>query len=177
MAARRIFFHTDSRVPAGLAIVALSMVLLVLGFSAREAWSIQRFWPLLVVGFGVLRIVEPWRRIGGWILLVVGGIVQLSNLGVFGLPQRELVRYWPLIVVLVGLWELVKARSVGAKVEGIAVVLLGSWLQLSYLGAPQISSYRTWPLVLAAIGAWMVWRGYSSYRAACGSDADSNSFR
>ena len=149
----------DSRIPLGLAIVAAGAVLTALSFSTHQSWSIQRFWPLLVVGFGLLRIAGQSRQIAGWILLIVGGAVQLSNLGLFVLPGREVVRYWPVIVVLVGLRVLVWSRSPGAKVEGFAVAFLGVWLQLSYFGATHISSYRPWPLALAGIGGVMVWRG------------------
>jgi hypothetical protein len=160
-----LFSWIDSRVPAGLAIVALGIVLGVLSVSAPETWSIQRFWPLLVVGFGVLRIAEPSNRIEGGILVMVGVAVLLSNVGVYALPGREVVRYWPLTVVLVGVWEMVSSRGIGAKGEGFAVVFLGLWLQLSYFGAPHISSYRLWPLVLAAVGALMTWRGAAQRHA------------
>ena len=138
--------------------VALGVVLTVLSFCAYDTWTIGRYWPMLVVGFGVTRIVEPSSHLPGWVLLTVGGAVQLSNLGLFVLPGREVVRYWPLAVLLVGVWELVAFRNIGTKVEGLAVMFLGIWLQLSYFGAAHISSYRPWPLVLAAIGLVMVWR-------------------
>ena len=138
----------------------LGLILTVLSFSAHQAWSTQRFWPLLVVGFGVIRIAEQSSQIDGWVLLAVGGVVQLSNLGLFVLPAREVVRYWPVAVVLVGMRELLFSGSRGAKSEGFAVVFLGVWLQLSYFGAPPISSYRAWPLVLAVVGAVMMWRGF-----------------
>ncbi len=142
----------------------LGLVLTVLSFIAHQAWSVQRFWPLLVVGFGVVRVAEQSSQIEGWVLLVVGSVVQLSNLGLFVLPGREVVRYWPVTVVLVGLSELMLSRSPGAKGEGGAVVLLGVWLQLSYFGASHISSYRAWPLVLAAVGGVMMWRGFVARR-------------
>jgi len=138
--------------------VALGIVLTVLSFHAYDTWSIGRYWPILVVGFGVIRIAEPSGHLPGWVLLTVGGAVLLSNLGLFVLPAREVVRYWPLAVVVVGFWELVALPRIGAKVEGLAVVFLGVWLQLSYFGAAHISSYRPWPLVLAAVGLVMVWR-------------------
>ncbi len=156
---RRQFSHIDSRVPAGLAIAALGIVLTVLSFTAHDTWSIARYWPMLVVGFGVIRIAEQSSRPAGWVLLIVGGAVQLANLGLYVLPGREVVRHWPLTVVLAGIWELAAGRSTGAKVEGFAVVFLGVWLQLSYFGAAHISLYRPWPLLLVAIGAVMVWRG------------------
>src|SRR5437764_5279121 len=104
----------DSRVALGLAIVALGVVLTVLTYSTHEAWSTQRFWPLLVVGFGVMRITEQSSRIEGWVLVIVGGGVLLSNFGLFVLPAREVVRYWPLSGVMVGLSEMVLSRSMGA---------------------------------------------------------------
>lgn len=162
--ARRIFSYIVPRVPTGLAIMALGVLLTLLSFIAPRVWSTQRFWPLLVVSFGVMRIAEQASRIEGWVLLVVGAGVQLSNLDLFVLPGREVVRYWPLTVVLLGLWELIFSRSLGAKAEAFAVVFLGVWLQLSYFGAPHISSYRAWPLALVAVGGVMAWRGFDTRR-------------
>ncbi len=123
--ARRVFSSVDCRVAFGSAIVALGVVLTVQSYTAHEAWSVQRFWPLLVVGLGLIRIAEQSSRIEGWVLMIVGGGVLLSNLGLFVLPTREVVRYWPLTVVIVGLLETVRSRSMGAKGEGVAAVFLG----------------------------------------------------
>jgi hypothetical protein len=164
--AQRVLSSIDSRILAGSATVALGAVLTLLSYSSRQAWSTQRFWPLLVVGFGVIRIAERSNRIAGWLLLIVGTAVQLSNLGLFVLPAHEVVRYWPLTVIFAGLSETVLSQSPGAKGEGLAVLCLGGWLQLSYFGAPHISSYRPWPLVLAAVGAVMLWRGLCTPRSA-----------
>ncbi len=161
--ARRVLSSMDSRVLAGAVTVCLGLVLTVLSFSVHQEWSIQRFWPLLVVVFGVVRIAEQARRIEGWVLLLVGGVVLLSNLGLFVLPGSEAVRYWPVAVVLAGVSELVLSQGLGAKGEGAAVVFLGVWLQLSYFGAVAVSSYRAWPLAVAAVGGVMLWRGRYSH--------------
>ena len=147
------------RVLSGAVTVCMGLVLTVLSFSVHQEWTIQRFWPLLVVVFGVVRIVEQERRIEGWVLLLVGGAVLLSNLGLFELPGSEVVRYWPVAVVLAGISELVLFEGLGAKGEGAAVVFLGVWLQLSYFGAVPVSSYRAWPLAVVAVGGLMLWRG------------------
>jgi len=154
----------DSRAVAGSAIVILGSILTVLSLTLRQAWSVERFWPMLVVGFGVSRIVERSGRFEGWLLLAVGGWVQLSNIGVVALPGHEVVRYWPLTVVLAGVWEVVFSRRAGAIVEGAAIVFLGVWLQSSYFGAVHIGSYRLWPVVLVAIGGVMVWRSFRPQR-------------
>jgi hypothetical protein len=42
--------------------------------------------------------------IGGIVLIVVGGIFLLNNLGLAKLPIRELAaRWWPAILILVGI--------------------------------------------------------------------------
>ena len=105
------------------------------------------------------RVFERSGRVEGLVLLIAGGGVQLSNLGLFALPAREVVRYWPLTVVAVGLWALVFSQGIRAKVEGFAIWCLGMWLQFSYFGVVHISSYRVWPLVLVAVGGVMAWRG------------------
>ena len=149
----------QSRVAIGSATAVVGLLLTVLSFVADQSWSVARFWPLLVVGFGASGVVDRPRRLEGWVLLVVGGVVQLSNLGVFALPGQELVRYWPLVVVVVGFSEMALSRSIPAIVEGFAIVCLGVWLELAYFGLAHISSYRPWPLVLAAVGGSMIWRG------------------
>ena len=159
-----MFSTIDHRVPLGLAITVLGVVLTVLSFSVVEAWSIQRFWPLLIVVSGLLRIAERANQWEGWLLLIVGGTVQLSNLGLFVLPAHEVMRYWPLTVVVAGLSE-AASRNVEVKGEGLAVLFLGAWLQLSYFGEPHFSLYRAWPLALAAAGPVMAWRGLRPARA------------
>jgi LiaF transmembrane domain len=154
----------DSRVVAGLALIALGVVLTELSFSTHQSWSVQRFWPMLVVAFGVSRIVERPTRLAGFVLLIVGCGVQLSNIGLYVLPERQVVRFWPLAVVLVGLW-LVLSGVAAAKIEGFAILFLGAWLQLSYFGGPHIGSYRVWPLGLAVIGGWIVSRSFSIRRS------------
>ena len=115
---------------------------------------------MLVVAFGLCRVFERSGRVEGLILLILGGGVQLSNLGLFALPPLEAVRYWPLTVVAVGLWELALSQGIRTMVEGFAIASLGMWLQFSYFGVVHISSYRPWPLVLVAVGGVMVWRGF-----------------
>ena len=147
----------------GLIVGLLGFLFTLQNFGVLLLGDVQLFWPLLVVAFGVSRVFErSTGRLGAIVLLIVGGVVQFSNLGLFVLPGRELVRYWPLTVVLAGLWELVFSQGTRAMVEGSAIAFLGLWLQLSYFGMVHISSYRLWPLVLSAIGCVMVWRGLSA---------------
>ena len=144
----------------GVIVGLLGILFTLQNFGLLSLGDVQRFWPLLVVAFGLCRVFERSGRVEGLILLIVGGGVQLSNLGLFALPVHEVVRYWPLTVVAVGLWELALSQRVRAMVEGFAIASLGMWLQFSYFGVVHISSYRSWPLVLVAVGGLMVWRGF-----------------
>ena len=156
-------FRANVHVILGLIVGLLGILFTLQNFGVLLLGDVQLFWPLLVVAFGVSRVFErSTGRLGAFVLLIVGGVVQFSNLGLFVLPGREVVRYWPLTVVLVGLWELVFSQGIRAMVEGSAIAFLGLWLQLSYFGMVHISSYRLWPLVLSAIGCVMVWRGLSA---------------
>ena len=151
--------HFNVRVVVGVIVGLLGILFTLQNFGVLSLGDVQLFWPMLVVAFGVSRIIEPRGRFGGLVLVIVGGGVQLSNLGLFALPSAEVVRYWPLTVVFVSLWELMVAQRIGLLVELLAIGFLGLWLQLSYFGVIHISSYRLWPLVLVALGGVMVWRG------------------
>jgi hypothetical protein len=153
-------FHFNAQVATGVIVGFLGILFTLQNFSALSLGDVQRFWPLLVVAFGLCRVFERSGRPEGLILLMVGGGVQLSNLGLFALPPLEAVRYWPLTVVAVGLWELALSQGTRAMVEGFAIASLGMWLQFSYFGIVHVNSYRPWPLVLVVVGGVMVWRGF-----------------
>ena len=153
-------FHFNAQVAAGVIVGILGILFTLQNFSVLLLGDAQRFWPLLVVAFGLCRVFERSGRVEGLILLIVGVGVQLSNLGLFALPVYEVVRYWPLAVLAVGLWELALSQGTRAMIEGFAIASLGMWLQFSYFGIVHVSSYRPWPLVLVAISAVMVWRGF-----------------
>ena len=157
-------FRSNLHVVVGVIVGLLGILFALQNFGGLSLGDVQLFWPLLVVAFGLSRIFERSGRPAGLLLLIAGGGVQLSNLGLFALPSREVVRYWPLTVVLVGLWELTFSQGIRAMVEGFAIAVLGVWLQLSYFGLVHISTYRLWPLVLTAIGVVMVGRGFYSRR-------------
>lgn len=151
--------RANARVAAGAIAGLLGIFFTIQNFFAFLPGGVQFFWPLLVVAFGISRIIERGGRSEGLLLLLVGGGVQLANFGLFVLPAREAVRYWPLAVVVAGLREMVLSRDIRFILEGSAIVLLGAWLQLSYFGFVHISSYRLWPLALVAVGGVMAWRG------------------
>jgi hypothetical protein len=84
----------------GALIVAAGVALLLdhLGFIAIG--SLFRFWPMILIFFGVGHLFTPSNRTWGGILIVVGAVFQLNSLGITHLRFADM---WPLAIIAVGL--------------------------------------------------------------------------
>ena len=84
----------------GALIVAAGVALLLdhMGFIAIG--SLFRFWPMILIFFGVGHLFTPSNRAWGGILIAVGAVFQLNSLGIthFGFADM-----WPLAIIAVGL--------------------------------------------------------------------------
>ena len=90
----------------GLAIIAFGVVLLLDQEGVVPASHILRFWPLLLVAWGLSRALRgegTRERLWGLTILAVGGVYQLSELGYKGF---EFGRIWPFWLIAFGLWIL-----------------------------------------------------------------------
>lgn len=86
---------------AGLALIGLGGVVLLNNMGIVQGHHALRYWPLVLVALGIQRM---WAKgflqaVGGHVLLLVGGMLQLAFL------ERDLWldRFWPLAIVWVGL--------------------------------------------------------------------------
>ncbi len=80
------------------------------GLLAVEWSDLSRWWPLLVVGALYALFDFRWRG-RGWLfvcILVVGGYLQLSELGLIDFPIQRL---WPLGLVMFGLYIILRRRK------------------------------------------------------------------
>jgi predicted membrane protein len=98
-------------VVAGVALLLDHMGFIVLG-------SLFRFWPMILVFFGVGHLFTRSTRAWGVILIVVGTIFQLNNLGVTRLRFADM---WPLAIIAVGLVLMWSALKPPIVVKGNAV--------------------------------------------------------
>ena len=80
-------------VVAGVALLLDHMGFLVIG-------SLSRFWPMILIFFGVGHLFTRSNRAWGAILVVVGAVFQLNNLGLTHLHFSDM---WPLAIIAVGL--------------------------------------------------------------------------
>jgi predicted membrane protein len=84
----------------GALIVAAGIALLLDHLGFLTIGSLWRFWPMILIFFGVGHLFTPSNRVWGLILIGVGAIFQLNNLGFTRIGIGDL---WPVAIIAVGL--------------------------------------------------------------------------
>jgi hypothetical protein len=102
------------------------------------------------------------RLIGGGLLLLVGALLVLQNLGV--VSAGSLGDYWPLLLVWVGLTRMLGPNRAEHFASGAVVLAVGVFFQLDRFGWIDVSIGELWPLFLVAIGAAMIAEGLRGRR-------------
>ena len=151
-------WKADSRLIPGLVIALLGVLLTLDNLDVFEIERLRRFWPVILIAFGLHRLWEkPARRRGsGVALLAIGIAFQMRNFGWMPLNLSHLDQYWPLILAAVGVLLIWRSRRKGGLISGLAVLFLGVWFQLERMGLIDFPLWRMWPLALVAIGLNMV---------------------
>jgi len=95
--------------------------------------------------------------VGGVILAGIGVALLLQNLGI---PYFEdLERYWPVILIVVGIAHGARSGTMGGRIWGGAVFLVGVIFLLNNLGIIHGDMWRfVWPGILIIIGLGMLAR-------------------
>ena len=94
------------------------------------------------------------RLIGGALLLLLGLLFALQNLGI--VRAGHLGDYWPLLLVWVGLSRMLGPRRVRHFASGLVVFLLGVFFQLDHLDVIWVPMNHFWPLLLVVIGFGLI---------------------
>jgi hypothetical protein len=94
------------------------------------------------------------RLIAGGLLLLVGALFVLQNLGV--VRAGQLGDYWPLFLVWVGLARMLGPARARHFASGLVLFLLGVFFQLDRLDVIWVPMHRFWPLLLIAIGFGLI---------------------
>jgi len=92
------------------------------------------------------------RLVGGFLLLLLGTLFVLQNLGY--VRAGRLGDYWPLILVWVGLARMLTSRRHVAS--GLIIFLLGVFFQLERLDVIWVPMRLFWPFLLIAIGLSLI---------------------
>ncbi|HKV05852.1 MAG TPA: DUF5668 domain-containing protein [Candidatus Acidoferrales bacterium] len=94
--------HSSNRgFAVGLIILAVGVALLLDQLGYVEAERILRFWPLIVVAWGVDRLTcaNPHSRFWGGFLILLGGVLQLEELGY---QRVRIETVWPVFIIWAG---------------------------------------------------------------------------
>ncbi len=92
----------DLRLLVGLLIVVAGVLMLLERMDLGLDISFRTYWPMLLIILGIGNVASPGhsRRIfSGLVMVIVGTLFQLRNLGVFYFHFKDL---WPLVIILVG---------------------------------------------------------------------------
>lgn len=94
------------------------------------------------------------RLIAGGLLLLVGALFVLQNLGL--VRAGRIGDYWPLFLVWVGLARMLGPARARHFASGLVLFALGVFFQLDRLDVIWIPMHRFWPLLLIAIGFGLI---------------------
>ena len=115
--------------------------------------------------------------IAGLIIIAVGAILLLNQLGIF--PRGIVVHFWPVVLIVVGLIKVFDRRERGEWLAGACLIVGGVLLQTNSLGITHITLSQAWPMFIIVVGLMVVAHALSG--KACGgpvstTDADLDSF-
>lgn len=102
------------------------------------------------------------RLIGGLILVALGCLFLLQNLGV--LYVGSLWRFWPMFLVWGGLEGVVAPRRSLHFAGGAVMLILGVFFQLQELGFLFIRARDFWPALLVVAGLALLAQSFLSRR-------------
>jgi predicted membrane protein len=95
----------------GLVIVAIGVALLLDHMGIIPFGHIYRYWPLILVLFGLMNVTTQSGRGFGILLIIAGGLLQLNSLGLIHLSFADI---WPMAIIAVGLlliWGSLETRG------------------------------------------------------------------
>ncbi|HEY6051363.1 MAG TPA: DUF5668 domain-containing protein [Thermoanaerobaculia bacterium] len=105
------------RMIAGGLLIGLGVLFTLDNFGVVDAGDVFRYWPLFLVGLGLLKIAQarhPEQRVGGAVLMGIGLLLLLRTLHVISFHLREV---WPIVLVIGGgllVWRSLQRRDPGA---------------------------------------------------------------
>lgn len=82
-------------------LVTFGLLLLLMNIGIIERFPVWRFWPLVLIAAGVVRLFTPHQRATGFWLVVLGLWLQVSFLRLWGLHFGDT---WPLMLIGFGLY-------------------------------------------------------------------------
>ncbi len=90
----------------GLIILVIGIIFLLENLLGISIWGrIWLFWPIFILLWGLMEILQKKSIFFGLILLTMGALFLLKNLELLQLPDL-IWKYWPVIIIALGLDQL-----------------------------------------------------------------------
>lgn len=150
---------------AGLVIAGLGLVLALQNVLDFRIWNFYPLWPLILVAFGIVRLLsvdERRHRSGALVVIAVGLWLLLNTLEIGGLDWGE---SWPILLMLLGLAKIVLPED-GRRSSGVLLILVGVWAFLNVFEIWGLHWGNSWSIALIAFGLFIVWRALFEERKA-----------
>ena len=108
----------DLRLAFGLAVVVFGFLLFMRNIDSELGYQLWSWWPVIMIILGLGMLLQPAQSrqlLPGSILLIVGALILLSNLGLIRLRFRDV---WPIILILLGLGIVGRSLRAGRTALG-----------------------------------------------------------
>jgi predicted membrane protein len=108
----------SSQAVVGLVLMVIGVAFFLDNLEVVRARDILRYWPLVLVMFGLVKMVEPGptgARLFGLVFSVIGLLLLLDNLNVIYFHFWDL---WPLVLVLLGISMIWRVLGGGGNDSG-----------------------------------------------------------
>jgi hypothetical protein len=93
----------------GLILIAFGILFMLDRFGIDVTFLFRSLWPLLIILFGVSRLIQHHSLRGGGLgLIVIGVWLQIATLHLFGLTFNS---SWPLLLIALGAWLILRALA------------------------------------------------------------------
>src|SRR5581483_3666618 len=99
------------------------------------------------------RSPAPHRMVMGMIIVAIGLVLLLDNLGIPGFG--DLWRFWPVILIVISLSKIVENPSPAGFIWGLVVGGVGTVFLLDHLGV-HVNLSIFWPVILIGFGLSML---------------------
>lgn len=97
---RVVILNPRARILPGLILVIIGTVVLLDHMGILSLDRLWKFWPVLVILFGLTRVLESCNRVFGAVTMIVGALLLLSTLGYAHLSMAD---FWPVVLIAIGL--------------------------------------------------------------------------
>lgn len=141
---------------AGVILVGLGLLLALESYSSLDISGLYRLWPLVVISFGVVKLLGQTtkERSSGLFLICLGVWFLINTLRLYGLDWGE---SWPLLLILLGVSKLILPDD-GRRSGGFLLLAIGAWAAVNVFEVWGLYWENSWSIGLIIVGLFIVWR-------------------